>query len=115
MEKELFFNISFKEIEEILRSKDLTGNEKITGCEVRAGGIRVKIGPKYSEKQWKLLNTPIKELDISVRLYRALKISNHENLLSLINKQDSEMERYGKKSLDELRELFSSVELGMIR
>jgi DNA-directed RNA polymerase subunit alpha len=61
------------------------------------------------------LNKPIEELDLSVRAYHCLKISEIDTVADLINKTEEEMMKVrnlGRKSLKEIREKLEGMGLG---
>lgn len=60
---------------------------------------------KVEDPKQKILETPIDELDLSVRAYNCLKRANINNLQDLVNKSENEMMKIrnlGKKSLKEV-------------
>ena len=68
------------------------------------------VGPQLSE----VLNRSVEELELSVRSYNCLKNANIQTIGDLVQKTESEMLRtknFGRKSLNEIKELLSSLGL----
>ena len=61
-----------------------------------------------------LLNKSVEDLDLSVRNYNCLKNANIRNVGELVTKSESDMlknEHFGRKSLNEIKEILSSMGL----
>jgi len=62
-----------------------------------------------------VLNRSVEELELSVRSYNCLKNANIQTIGDLVQKTEAEMLRtknFGRKSLNEIKEILSSLGLG---
>ena len=69
---------------------------------------------KQEDSKAKALETPIEDLDFSVRAYNCLKRANINTLQDLINKSNSDVMKIrnlGKKSLKEVLDKIKELEL----
>ena len=69
---------------------------------------------KQEDSKAKALETPIEDLDFSVRAYNCLKRANINSLQDLINKSNSDVMKIrnlGKKSLKEVLDKIKELEL----
>lgn len=76
--------------------------------------IPLALGGPADEKKDKILDTPIEELDLSVRAYNCLKRANINSVGELILKNEDEMMRVrnlGRKSLEEVQQKLDSFGL----
>jgi DNA-directed RNA polymerase subunit alpha len=86
----------------------------------------VRFGASIAEKEAKdrgatggqnqLMNTPIEELDLSVRAFNCLKANEIQTVGQLLQKREEELlslRNFGRKSLDEIKEKL--VEKGFIK
>jgi DNA-directed RNA polymerase subunit alpha len=75
--------------------------------------------PEIGAEQQKLLenlNRSVDELELSVRSYNCLKNANIRTIGELVQKNESEMlktRNFGRKSLNEIKEILSSMGLGL--
>jgi DNA-directed RNA polymerase subunit alpha len=75
--------------------------------------------PEIGEEQQRLLenlNRSVDELELSVRSYNCLKNANIRTIGELVQKNESEMlktRNFGRKSLNEIKEILSSMGLGL--
>jgi DNA-directed RNA polymerase subunit alpha len=83
-------------------------------------GDRIKQGEEArqgTEKgQNRLMDTPIEELDLSVRAFNCLKANEIQTVGQLLQKREEELlalRNFGRKSLDEIKEKL--VEKGFIK
>jgi DNA-directed RNA polymerase subunit alpha len=84
------------------------------------GGTQEEGGPGQAgvldPEQARLLNTPIEELDLSVRPYNCLKRANIHTIGDLIQRTEEEImnvKNFGKKSLDEVIEKLAAMGLSL--
>ncbi len=79
--------------------------------EVPVGGDERKVEIKNEN-----LNRSVEELELSVRSYNCLKNANIQTIGELVQKTEAEMlktKNFGRKSLNEIKEILSSMGLGL--
>ena len=92
----------------------LTSSRRVIGSSVKlfvSFGDRIKEGEdeRRGEKtgQNRLMDTPIEELDLSVRAFNCLKANEIQTVGQLLQKREEELlalRNFGRKSLDEIKE-----------
>ena len=73
-------------------------------------------GDEAEEKLRKILNTPVEELELSVRSSNCLKMANIQSIGDLVQRSEEEMvktKNFGKKSLAEIQNKLKSYGLGL--
>jgi DNA-directed RNA polymerase subunit alpha len=81
--------------------------------EVEAAGISTDNKPEIRNEN---LNRSVEELELSVRSYNCLKNANIQTIGELVCKSEAEMlktKNFGRKSLNEIKEILSSMGLGL--
>lgn len=90
--------------------------QKLSAFEIEPGYIEeVELDPKLDEMD-KILNLPVKELELTVRSANCLEAAEIETLGDLVEKSEAEMLKYrnfGKKSLEEIRSLLQKFNLSL--
>jgi len=81
--------------------------------EVEATGVSADSKPEIRNEN---LNRSVEELELSVRSYNCLKNANIQTIGELVCKTEAEMlktKNFGRKSLNEIKEILSSMGLGL--
>jgi DNA-directed RNA polymerase subunit alpha len=90
--------------------------QKICNFEEEPGYLEeIELDPKLDEMD-KLLNLPVKELELTVRSANCLEAAEIETLGDLVAKNEPEMLKYrnfGKKSLEEIKNLLAKFNLSL--
>lgn len=90
--------------------------EKISAFEEEPGYLpEIELDPQLDEMD-RLLNLPVKELELTVRSANCLEAAGIETLGDLVEKSEAEMLKYrnfGKKSLEEIKNLLSKFNLSL--
>ena len=66
------------------------------------------------KKRLEYLNTPVSDLELSVRSYNCLQAAEIKTIRDLVQKSEQDMLKYknfGKKSLDEIKEILEEMSL----
>lgn len=82
--------------------------------ETRTGDEEVVAAPEVDPRLSEMLAKPIEELDLSVRSANCLKNANIRTLGDLVQRSEREMlstKNFGRKSLDEIKDVLSSMGL----
>jgi len=76
----------------------------------------VQISDADREAWWEKLNKSVDEMELSVRSYNCLKNANIRTIGELVQKTEAEMlktKNFGRKSLNEIKEILSSMGLSL--
>src|SRR5262245_28822304 len=75
-----------------------------------------EISERGMDKMGEILNRSVEELELSVRSYNCLKNANIQTIGELVQRTEAEMLRtknFGRKSLNEIKEILSSIGLSL--